>query len=794
LAERIGDTAAAAELNSNLGMVLDERGDWPGAMEHLERAVQLQRSGTADINPGWQAVVKANIAQLQSKQGRFEEAEAAMSEAEALADRAEDSGLRHNITLIRIEMSLRAEKYRQAVSLLAAALALIRRDRDWRKLATIHTRAAQLRLALADPQRAADEARRALLLLNDYRSSKEYAVALRYSGLAKSQLDRPERGAQEITRSIELLRETASRHELALSLLASAQALTRYNRGEQTVDMRMPLTFRPVSQQALSDAIANLREARELLAGLGAKPDAQRADDLMEILTQVSATMSLKASERGEYLKVFYQLSELISLAMDKDDFLERVLDLVITVTRAERGLLFLVSGERLTPAAARNVDHATLQDAETVTRTVLRRVKRRGEMLFSPDALADPRFNTSNSVVLNRIRSLLCAPLLVEGRVIGAIYLDSRITAHLFLEDDKNLLMSVANLLAATIDKSVAFRRLQEEMSSIRQDILVDAATGCFLGRSKPIRDVYRIIERIAPTDCTILLTGETGTGKGVLARLIHSQSRRSGGQFVPINCGTLPETLFESELFGHARGSFTGAVRDKEGLLETAVNGTIFLDEITNTTPAIQAKLLQVLEERIIRRLGETQPRQVDVRIFCATNKRLEEEVLAGRFREDLYYRINLVTIHVPPLRDRLGDIPLLANYFLRRCAEKMNKPLTGLENQALAALTAHTWPGNARELQNVIERAVIMTRNRRVALEDLGPTFTRLTADKGEPTAQGRNPSGPGRRPPSRDAILAALRETEGNISQAAQQLAIHRRQLQRLIRRHRIDHRP
>lgn len=783
LAERIGDVAAAADLNSNLGMACDELGDWAEALDRLERAVELQQRAGVDSGPVWRAAVKANVAQLASKQGRQEEAEQAMRESEELAARTEDASLRQNVALVRAELCLRAERYAQARTLLAQALASARHDGDWRRLAAIRTRAAELRLATGDAARAADEARRALVLLNDYRSSKEYAVALRLSGLAKCQLDLPERGTQEIARSVELLREMGARHELALSLLASAQALTRQDRGEQTVDMHIPIAFRPVSQQTLSEALANLREAQDILKALGAQPDAQRADDLMEMLTQVSATMALKASERGEYLRVFYQLSELMSLDMDKDDFLERVLDLIIEVTRAERGLIFLVQGERLMPAAARNVDHATIEDAESVTRSVLRRVRRRGEMLFSSDALADPRFNTSNSVILNKIRSLLCAPLLVDGRVIGTIYLDSRITAHLFLEEDKNLLMSVANLLAATIDKSVAFRRMQEEMSSLREDILVDAVTGYFLGRSRPIKEVYRVIERIAPSDCTVLLTGETGTGKGILARLIHSRSERRGGQFVSINCGTLPETLFESELFGHARGSFTGAVKDKEGLFETAANGTIFLDEISNTSLGIQAKLLQVLEERVIRRVGETQTRQVDVRMICATNRKLEEEVAAGRFREDLYYRMNVVTIHVPPLRERTGDIPLLARYFLRRYASQVNKPVSGFEEGVIAAFSAYSWPGNVRELQNVIERAVIMTQKRRIGLDDVGGRFAQAVPSEEACTSR--------RRLLTREAITDALRDTDGNISRAAELLSTHRRQLQRLMRRYRID---
>jgi Nif-specific regulatory protein len=781
LAERIGDVTAMADLNANLGNACDERGDWDQALAFFQRAIELQQKVEGDSSG--RRIVLVNLGYLRTKQGELEEAERVLREAQVLAERIQDPDFRYMLAVSQAQFLLRAERHEPARKVLVEAFLLVRRERDWRKLARLYTLASELRLAAGDFARAAEDARKALVHLGDYTSSKEYAVALRFSGLAKCLLDRTERGTQEIRRSIELLRNMGSKYELALSLLASVQALTKQSRGEMTVDLKMPLSFRPVPQQDINEALANLKEAQAILRAIGARLDAQRADDLMEMVTQVSATMQLKARERGEYLKVFYQLSELISMDLEKDDFCEHILDLVIDVTKAERGLLFLVQGEKLVPAAARNVDHTTLEDAEAVSHSVLRKVKRRGEMVFTADALADPRFNSANSVMLNKIRSLLCVPLRVENRVIGTIYVDSRITAHLFLEEDKNLLVSVANLLAATIDKSVAFRKLQEEMSALREDILVDAVTGCFMGRSKAIKDVYRVIDKIAPSNCTVLLTGETGTGKGVLARLIHSKSEGRGNKFVSINCGTLPENLFESELFGHARGAFTGAVKDKEGLFETATGGTIFLDEISNTTISIQAKLLQVLEEKVIRRVGETQTRRVDVRLICATNRDLQQDVRAGKFREDLFYRMNVVTINVPPLRERAADIGLLANYFVKRYANQLNKPVAGFEEGVLALFAEYPWPGNVRELQNVIERSVIMTQKRRVAVDDLGGQFAAI--EPKTDVSQGK------RRLFDRNEVMNALRETGGNVSKAAEVLTTHRRQLQRLIRRYRID---
>ena len=565
--------------------------------------------------------------------------------------------------------------------------------------------------------------------------------------------------------------------------MASAQALTKHSPREMAVDLKIPLSFRPVAQEDVNEALVNLKEAQAILRSIGARPDAERADELMETVTHVSATMRLKARGREEYLKVFYHISDLIGMSLEKDDFLERILDSVIDVIKAERGLLFLMQGGKLVPAAARNVDHTTIEDATEISRSVLRKVRRQGEAVFSADALTDPRFNSANSVMLHKVRSLLCVPLRVENRVIGTIYVDSRATAHLFLEEDMNLLVSVAKLLAATIDKSAAFRKLQEEMSALREDMLVDAATGYFMGRSKAMKDVYRVIDRIAPSNCTVLLTGETGTGKGVLARLIHTKSERRATRFVSINCGALPENLFESELFGHARGSFTGAVKDKVGLFEAATGGTVFLDEISNTTLGVQAKLLQVLDEKVIRRVGETEPRLVDVRLICATNRELRQDVGAGRFREDLFYRMNGVTVNVPALRERAGDVALLADYFVKRYATQLNKPVERCEDGVLDVFANYAWPGNIRELQNVIERSVIMTQKRRITTEDLGTQFAGIESRPESPRGK--------RQRFERREVVNALRATGGNVSQAAQLLGAQRRQFQRLIQRHQID---
>jgi len=781
VAERIGNLNHQLDLSVWLGMVAENKGNWHEAQSFYERALTIEKQAGDNIPVSTRSSLFVNLALLKANQGDLSSAEYYINQVQELARESKDPDVLYNLVTNQAMIAIKGERFQRALEFLVSGFQTVHRDKDWRKLTKLYTLAGELRLLTGDYFRAEYDANRALTLLKDYPSSLEYAVALRLAGRAKCGLNRVEKGMADIRRSIDLLRGLGVKYELALSLLASGMAV--FSEAGPS-GLRIPAPGRQITREEFNEIKKNLKEANDIFDGLGAKIEQHKTDELLNGVEQIFGMMELKGQERSEYLRVFYQLSELINLGLDRDDFLERVLDLVLTVTRAERGVIFLWQRNRLVPVAARDIDHRTLTDAETVSHSVLRKVKRRGEPFISADAIVDPRLNSFDSVILNKIRSLLCVPLIVDKRVIGTIYLDSRITSHLFVEEDRNLLIAVANLLAATIDRSTAFLQFQEELAGLREDIMVDAATGLFLGRSKRMRTVYDVIDRIAPTDCTVLLTGETGTGKGVIARLIHQRSGRKDNKFVAVNCGTLPETLFESELFGHVKGSFTGAIKDKMGIFETAHGGTIFLDEITNTTLTIQAKLLQVLEEKVIRRVGDTEPRMVDVRLICATNRNLADEVKTGRFREDLYYRMNVVTIEVPPLRERASDIPNLSNYFLQSYCAQLNKPILGFEDEVLRAFTQYHWPGNVRELQNTIERAVIMTQNRRITLQDVGSPFTEILT-------QTSDASGARKRVIDKNEVVNALKESGGNITRAAEILATHRRQLQRLIKRYHID---
>jgi len=301
---------------------------------------------------------------------------------------------------------------------------------------------------------------------------------------------------------------------------------------------------------------------------------------------------------------------------------------------------------------------------------------------------------------------------------------------------------------------------------------------------------ELYMEIARAAPSRVTILIAGESGTGKELIARAIHTHSQRSNKPFVAFNCGALTETLLEAELFGHVKGSFTGAIADKKGLFEEADGGTIFLDEISETSPALQVKLLRVLQEGEIKRVGDARSRRVDVRVIAATNRNLEDEVKAGRFREDLYYRLSVVTLNIPPLRERRDDIPLLAAHFLKRALQQTNKQLT-LSPEALDLLMAYPWPGNVRELENSLEYAVIHARGGFINPEDLPEKIRKSTL--AAPTARGiAAPTGPFADLPSLDELerrylLYVLDAVNWNKSRASEILGIDRRTLYRMAGR-------
>lgn len=341
---------------------------------------------------------------------------------------------------------------------------------------------------------------------------------------------------------------------------------------------------------------------------------------------------------------------------------------------------------------------------------------------------------------------------------------------------------------LVAIVARAAETRVLRAENVRLTQEVKRRpgaVAPEAPLGQSRAWREALRLAETVASSESTVLVTGESGTGKEVVARWVHERSGRSGGAFLSINCGALPESLLESELFGHVKGSFTGAVRDRQGLFAAAQGGTFFLDEIGETTPATQVKLLRVLQQREVIPVGASEPVAVDARLVAATNRDLEEEVRRGHFRGDLYYRLNVITVHLPPLRERPEDVPLLADAFLRQAAARRGEGPKALAPAALDALVAYAWPGNVRELENAVERAVILTPGVVVGADALPE---RVTARKAEALVSERTPASPTLEAIERAYIGWVLQNEGGNKSRAAEVLGIDPSTLYRKLARY------
>jgi DNA-binding NtrC family response regulator len=343
---------------------------------------------------------------------------------------------------------------------------------------------------------------------------------------------------------------------------------------------------------------------------------------------------------------------------------------------------------------------------------------------------------------------------------------------------------------LLAILRRAVEHRKLRVENKSLKQEIKRrdGHALNRPVGNSKSWLDVLRLAETVGPTDSTVLIQGESGTGKEIIARYLHDLSKRAEQTFNSINCGALPESLLESELFGHVKGSFTGAVKDKMGLFAAAAGGTFFLDEIGETTPATQVKLLRVLQHREVIPVGATDPLPIDTRLIAATNRDLEEEIKRGSFRSDLFYRLNVIAIHLPPLRQRRDDVPLLADHFLHRSAEQRSEPPKRISPAALEILQSYQWPGNVRELENALERAVILTTGDVIDVDALP---ARVTERKSEPLIAERTPTNPTLEAIERAYILWVLQSESGNKTRAADVLGIDPSTLYRKLARYGVE---
>lgn len=474
--------------------------------------------------------------------------------------------------------------------------------------------------------------------------------------------------------------------------------------------------------------------------------------------------------------EALYEITRAINSILEPGPLLERVLESAMGHLNAERG--FVLIADQSVPggysvAAARNFGTAQTSQDFAASSSVVRNVLSGGQPVLTYDALTDERFEASVSIITQKILSIICIPLQSASRTTGAVYLDSSVSRKAFTEESMKFLAVFGHLAAIALDNAQRYTRLQTE--NRRLQAAVERAHGFTdaVGESGKWKRVLERVERVLDVDVPVLITGESGTGKELIAHTIHDHGTRREQPFVAVNCSAIPEQLLESEMFGHTRGAFTGASSDKKGLVEVAEGGTLFLDEVGDLPPLLQAKMLRLLQGREYRRVGDTKNRTADIRIIAATNRRLDEDVKSGRIREDLYFRLNVIEIHLPPLRERKEDIPLLANYFLCRAAEQYRRPVDSIHPEAMHVLLANNWKGNARELQNAIDRAVVLCHGTQLTRKDF--VLDDLGAPEGQtvPTTLADF---------ERQIIEMTLLEMGGNRTRTAERLGVSLRWLQ------------
>jgi transcriptional regulator with GAF, ATPase, and Fis domain len=404
------------------------------------------------------------------------------------------------------------------------------------------------------------------------------------------------------------------------------------------------------------------------------------------------------------------------------DKALTSILDAIIEVVRADKGFLLVVEGGLPRVQTARNFRQQDISNAvERLSDSIVSKVLQTRQPIIVSDAGNDTEFNVSASVVNLKLTSVLCAPLIRRGELIGAVYVANDSVRALFGESDLTLVSAFCTNAALLLELALERDELKAQKKEL-ETRLEEQTYGDILGSCEAMKDIFRKIDKVAGTDISVLVTGETGTGKELIARELHRRSGRKNGPFIAINCGAIPENLLESELFGHVKGAFTGAVATRIGRFQAANGGTLFLDEVGDMPAPLQVKLLRALQDRTVIKVGDTRQETIDIRVVAATNKSLDEEMRANRFREDLYYRINVVALHLPALRERGEDAVLLARWFLARSVRELGSKEKSFSKQAIAAIKNYRWPGNIRQLENRIKKAVVLAEGEKITPDDL------------------------------------------------------------------------
>lgn len=815
--EQIRDLHGAAAAAFNLGCVLAETGNYAGSIAALERAIrELGRLGAVTDH----ALAVFNVGQLFLQLGDLD---AASRAAGALAEEARAS---------------RVEAFQGYAQLLAAQVqrkrgVLLDSGRSYQFAAEAFSRLGMRAMAeTADIERAE-------LLARQGEIAQARAYLFRVEG--EGQANGPGAVVASAVPREESLACARARIDLAdpestgIERLALAESLME-SAGEARNLGRLPTAWRLASlasqlfAQSSDDRQRQALEiARTCFQEVKMKTPAKywpgiESDSEAKVLELHSGKSAAGLVERAAVLegrlRRLLRINKRLNSDLRLSRVLETIIDTVIELTDAERGFLLLKDSDgELVVKVARNIDQTTLEGtSSSLSRSIAKQAAESGEPVIAVDAAGDSRFSELLSVSDLHLRSVLAVPLAVKGQVVGTIYVDHRLRKGVFGEDELALVLDFAEQGAIAIENARVVselrrreqqvqslnRRLERELK-VQEAALSEARVELkesrqvaalrydyrqIVGQSPCMLDLFRLLDRVTDTSLPVVIEGESGTGKELVARAIHFHGPRKDRAFVSENCAAIPETLLESALFGHVRGAFTGADREARGLFAIANGGTLFLDEVAEMSPAMQGKLLRVLQDGEFHRVGGERPEKVDVRVLVATNKNLTELVESGKFRKDLFYRLSVVRLHLPPLRERREDIPLLLRHFLEKAEQPTGGAVKTIEPVALGKLCRYGWPGNVRELENEIARAGAFA-GASIGLSDISPHIQT-----------GQDPSETVRNEPDslrikhrverleRQLIREAMGRSQGNQTKAATLLGLSRFGLQKKLRRYNL----
>jgi Nif-specific regulatory protein len=826
-----GDHQRAAETLGNIGLMHRRLGDLAAAAACCEEAAGSARK----LKDRWLlGMNQANLAAIYHAQGRMDRALAAAKDAAGVARSIGDEALECEALdyLGMVERDLGSTAESAAAHEKAAATArqagltgqeayalislildrldqepkalneMVRRAtkvasgmRSQKLLARLHEASARACLASGDADQALAQARSSVQAARagghaDSEAVAEILVAESLLAQAESGPDAKGSGmVDEAGRTARGACDRAAKGGLAEALWRAWGALASVERQAGR---------RSAEREALTRAAEAIRRTAESIEDESIRLAYLAEPRRAELMRRASAAAPLRAASRGaagaaasseEALSAMYEITSIISSIPDLDTLLQRVLDVGLSIVGGERGLIILIdeaSGDQQV-RAARELEDETVRDALAYSHSVVKEAAA-GRIMVALDASHDDRLRHFKSVSLYSIKSLMCVPMRMRDRIIGTVYVDSRRQGIPFDERDLRFLEAFANLAASAVEQSRLQERLASENVYLRREAGERNRYHNLIGKNVKMQGVYDLMEKVASSTLPVLIQGESGTGKELVARALHYSGPRRNRKFLSENVAAIPDTLLESEMFGHMRGAFTGADRDRKGLFELADGGTLFLDEIGDMSLPMQSKLLRALQDGEIRPVGGKESRKVDVRVISASNKDLDRMMKEGRFREDLYYRLNVVKVSLPPLRERKEDIPLLVDHFLQKAAREPGVPPKRVEVGALQLLLRYGWPGNVRELENEVLRLAVLCPGEVITQRDImesGELFDKITSldDKDAFTPL---------EEVERRQIEKALIESAGNRGRAAELLGISRATIFRKLRKFGIAH--